>query len=118
MAKGFQDRIDDLRGVKASFVILLLRIVMFLEDIRQAHCADFQACIHKAKVAGKGQDMRAETAYRCFFHGDHNFVRCDHMADQIFVQRLGKTQIGNAGAQALGVQRIRGLQRLCQTGAE
>ena len=91
---------------------------MLLEHVGQAHCADFQASVHQASVAGECQHMRAKAAHRCFFDRHDNLMRGDQVADHFFVKRLCKAQVGDGGAQALGIQRLCRLHRFGQTRAE
>ena len=62
--------------------------------------------------------MRAKAADGCFFNRHDNLMRGDQVADHFFVKRLCKAQVGDGGAQALGIQRICRLHRFGQTGAE
>ena len=62
--------------------------------------------------------MRAESADRSFLNRNDDFVRCHQAADQVFIERLGKAQVGNGGRQALGVERIGSLECFRKAGAE
>ena len=62
--------------------------------------------------------MRAKAANRCLFDRYDNLMRGDQVADHFFVKRLCKAQVGDGGAQALGIKRLRRLHRFGQTRAE
>ena len=96
MAQSLQHRIDDLRRIQPCLVILLHRIVLILENVRQAHGADLEAIVRQAGVAGEGVDMCAEAAHGAFLDRDHNFVAGDQAADHaVEVAFLGSQMPGD-----------------------
>ena len=62
--------------------------------------------------------MRAQSADGGFLDGDDDFVRGDQVADHVLVERLGKAQVGDGCAEALGIERVGRLDCFRQTGAE
>ena len=84
---------------------------MLLKHVRQAHCADLEARIHQPCVAGQREHMCAQSADRGLFDGQDHFMCSNQVADHFFIKRLGKAQVGDSGAEALGIQRIGCLHR-------
>ena len=62
--------------------------------------------------------MAAETANRAFFDGDQRLMLGGKAQDQVAIQRLGETGIGDGGLDALGGQRLGGFLDFGETCAK
>ena len=101
MPQRLEHRVDDLRGVEPRQLVHLLGPVLVDEDIRQHHGPYLQPVVQRAFHGQELQHMAAEAADRAFLDGDQRFVVARQPQDQVAVQRLGETGVGDGRRQSL-----------------
>src|SRR6187402_1659456 len=104
VAQGAEHSLDDVWRIEARLVVLLVGRLVLLEQVGQPHRADLEAGVGQALVAGHRQHMRAEAADAGFLDRHYDLVRGDQLADQLGIERLDETQVGNGGREALGLE--------------
>src|SRR5262245_24661344 len=95
-----------------------MRMAMVDKHVRQNHGSNLESAVEQLRF-GKGmQHMTAESADRTFFDGDQHFVLTREIENEIAIERLHETGIGDRRGQAESRKMIRSLQRFGQPGAE
>jgi len=65
-------------------------------SVGQHHHAHLEAALIERAVVAEGlQHQRAEAARRAFLDGDEHFVVGGEFAQQILIERLGETRVGD-----------------------
>ena len=113
-----KDLVLDMLGVQAAAVIHRPRRVVVDERIRQDHRPEAQPLVEGALLGQQMGDMAAETAHGALLDGDQRLVIAGQGQDQIAVQRLGKTRVGDRGRDAPRHQRFARGHHLGQARAE
>jgi hypothetical protein len=111
-------RNDSIR-VKARPCVHGGRRIVVDEHIRQHHAPHFEIrAVQCADLGQKLHDMRAEAADRPFLNSHQQFVLARETKDEIGVQRLGKTRIGDGGRNAVGRENFGSLRAFGEARAE
>ena len=86
---------DDVAGVEAGGLVLRVRRIVVEEHVGQDHRADFEAVIERSGHREVVQHKRAEPADRAFLDRDDDLVLAREAVDQIGVERLRETRVGD-----------------------
>jgi hypothetical protein len=109
MAKRHKHGAHDAGGIQPGIGKHLFRLGMVDKGIRQHQGPHLQAIIEQAFMRQELQNVAGKATDSAFFDRHQNLVLAGETADQILVQGLGETRIGNGGgkpgrSQFLGCQ--------------
>eukprot|EP01033_Poteriospumella_lacustris_P022124 gene22124-gene22114 len=91
---------------------------MLLEDIRQGQGAHLEAAVQKAVTGEEVQHKGAEAAHGPFLHRQQRLMLPGQMTNQVLVQRLGESRVGDCGREAHGAELVLSDQAFGQPRAE
>ena len=91
---------------------------MIDEGIGQEHGPVLQAHVEHTFLGQKLRHMAAEAAHGTLFDGDERLMVAGQLQDQVAVERLGETGVGDGGCDALLRQCLGRLAHFLQAGAE
>ena len=102
--------------------IELFRLVVIEKDVGQHHRSDLQAAranpVERALLGERLHHERAKAADRAFLDRDQDFVVRGEPANEIVIERLGETRVGDRRRDAVGREILGGFQSLGQACAE
>ncbi len=104
-------------GVEAGDIVLGALRVVLDKDVRQRHRADLQPLVELATLRQVMQHEGAEAADRAFLDRDDDLMRAYKAVDQVGIERLGETRIGDRGREPVGAELLRRLQAFLQARA-
>src|SRR5262249_46292206 len=109
---------EDVPGVEARLVELLLRRAVADEAVGQEHGPDLEFAAEQFVVRQILQQMRAEAAYCAVLDDDQDLVLAGEPADQRRVEGLGEAGIGDGGREPVVTQLLGRLEAGLEPRAE